>query len=174
MKILPSKEYQEIGIRSFGRGIFVKKPVTGADIGEKRVFWIEAGRLILNVVFAWEGAVAVTDERFDGLIGSHRFPMYAPKDERVDVRYVKNYLLTPDGLTKLLLASPGGAGRNRTLGQEAFLKITIPVPPVEVQREIIQMADSVESAEYIVDERMKSALGIVRDLLRSTFSDTMP
>lgn len=45
-------EYREIGIRSHGRGIFHKEPVSGAAIGEKKVFWLEPGDFVLNIVFA--------------------------------------------------------------------------------------------------------------------------
>jgi type I restriction enzyme S subunit len=38
------------------------------------------------------------------------------------------YFLTAAGLEKLGEASPGGAGRNRTLGLTALSKISVPVP----------------------------------------------
>ena len=50
--------YREIGIRSHGKGLFHKAPVTGAAIGDKRVFYVEPGDFVLNIVFAWEGAIA--------------------------------------------------------------------------------------------------------------------
>lgn len=37
----PDTEYEEIGVRSFGKGIFHKSPVTGLELGNKRVFRIE-------------------------------------------------------------------------------------------------------------------------------------
>ena len=53
----------EIGVRSFGRGIFHKEPIDGTALGNKRVFRIEPGDLVLSNVFAWEGAVARRDRR---------------------------------------------------------------------------------------------------------------
>ena len=43
--------YQQIGIRSHGKGIFYKDYVTGKDLGNKRVFWIKDGMFIVNIVF---------------------------------------------------------------------------------------------------------------------------
>ena len=43
-----NRVYREIGIRSFGRGIFHKEPVSGADLGAKRVFAIKPGDLVLK------------------------------------------------------------------------------------------------------------------------------
>ena len=58
--------YREIGIRSWGKGIFHKEPTTGASLAEKRVFYVNPGDLVLNIVFAWEGAVAVVSEHERG------------------------------------------------------------------------------------------------------------
>ena len=77
--------YYEIGIRSHGKGIFYKEGITAAEIGNKRVFGVEPNCFIVNIVFAWERAVAKTTERERGMVASHRFPMYKPKENIVDV-----------------------------------------------------------------------------------------
>jgi hypothetical protein len=69
----PDIEYQEIGIRSHGKGIFHKNPTTGLKIGSKSVFWVEESALIFNIVFAWERAVAITAEKELGMIASPPF-----------------------------------------------------------------------------------------------------
>ncbi|MCZ0867234.1 hypothetical protein O0V09_18715 [Dasania sp. GY-19] len=38
------------------------------------------------------------------------------------------YLLTQEGIEKVREASPGGAGRNRTLGLKKLEKIEVPIP----------------------------------------------
>ncbi len=78
--------YREIGVRSHGKGIFHKEPVSGAELGEKRVFRVIENALVLNIVFAWEQAVATTSKAETGMIASHRFPMYVPREEQCDVR----------------------------------------------------------------------------------------
>lgn len=95
----PNKEYQEIGIRSHGKGIFHKNPTTGLQIGNKSVFWLEEPALIFNIVFAWEHAVAVTTKKEIGLIASHRFPMYKSLDGRIDLNYTRLYFLSKRGKT---------------------------------------------------------------------------
>lgn len=120
--------YREIGVRSHGKGIFHKQPAIGETIGNKRVFWVVANAFVVNIVFAWEQALAVTSAAEEGMIASHRFPMYLGKPGKCDVRFVKFSFLTPQGKHLLGLASPGGAGRNRTLGQAEFEKIEMIVP----------------------------------------------
>lgn len=134
VEVKPNELYTQIGIRSHGKGLFYKEPVTGAALGNKSVFWIEPDCFIVNIVFAWEQAIGKTTQSEVGMIGSHRFPMYRPTNDRVDLDYLISYFLTKRGTDILQAASPGGAGRNKTLGQDRFLKSKIVLPPIGEQR----------------------------------------
>jgi type I restriction enzyme S subunit len=137
-------EYREIGIRSHGRGLFHKEPVSGAALGDKKVFWVEPGDFVLNIVFAWEGAVGIVSEAEAGMIGSHRFPTFRPDAARLDTRFLLHYFRTKEGLDSLLRVSPGGAGRNRTLSRKAFLNLDVPVPSLIEQRLVVQRLEELE------------------------------
>jgi type I restriction enzyme, S subunit len=130
----PCQTYQEIGIFSHGRGLFDKAPVLGHALGDKRVFRVKADCFVLNIVFAWEQAVARTTNRDVGKIASHRFPMYRVNNGIADLDYLVCFFRTKQGKNLLELASPGGAGRNRTLGQEEFARLPLCLPPVAEQR----------------------------------------
>lgn len=65
--------YPELGIRSFGKGTFHKPPLSGSDVGTKRLYRIEQGDLLFSNVFAWEGAIAIAQSIDAGRFGSHRF-----------------------------------------------------------------------------------------------------
>lgn len=121
------KLYTQIGIRSHGKGIFHKEPVTGSELGNKRVFWVKEDLLTLNIVFAWEQAVAKTGTNEKGLIASHRFPMFKGVEEDT-IDYLLSLFLTKRGKYLLELASPGGAGRNKTLGQKEFERLKVFFP----------------------------------------------
>ena len=133
----PETIYREIGIRSHCKGIFHKEEVTGASLGNKSVFWIQPDCFVVNIVFAWEHAIAKTTEAEVGMIASHRFPMYKPKKGVLDLDYLLYYFKTARGKHLLGLASPGGAGRNKTLGQGEFAKLKIPVPSLAEQKRIV-------------------------------------
>ena len=91
---------------------------------------------IVNIVFAWEQAVAKTTKNEIGMVASHRFPMYAPVETQSDLDYLLHFFLTPKGKTLLELASPGGVGRNKTLGQKEFENLKCLIPTVEEQIKI--------------------------------------
>lgn len=139
VEVKAEDEYTQIGIRSHGKGIFYKEPVTGKELGNKRVFWVEPDCFVVNIVFAWECAIARTTKEQLGMIASHRFPMYKPKEGMVNVEYLVLYFMTKKGKKIMEYASPGGAGRNRTLGQERFLNSYIVLPTLREQDNIVKI-----------------------------------
>jgi type I restriction enzyme S subunit len=139
--VTPGAMYREIGIRSFGKGVFHKAPTSGLQIGSKRVFEIHPGDLLFNIVFAWEGAVAVASEAEQGMIGSHRFLTCRVDRQFVEPRYLYWWFLRDEGRAQLLRASPGGAGRNRTLGVDKLQAIEVPLPSPQEQRESLAWID---------------------------------
>jgi type I restriction enzyme S subunit len=133
IEVEPEKDYYELGIRSFGKGTFHKPSIGGAALGTKRIFQIKPGDLLFNIVFAWEGAVAVARSEDEGRVGSHRFLTCVPKDKLATSAFLFFHFLTEQGLQQLGEASPGGAGRNRTLGLKALEEIVVPIPSLEKQ-----------------------------------------
>lgn len=164
-----NKEYVQIGIRSHGKGLFYKEPVLGKALGNKQVFWIQPNCFILNVVFALEQAITKTTENEIGMIGSHRFPMYRPKNDLVDIDYLIYYFLTKRGTDILEAASPGGAGRNRTLGQERFLKSKITLPPLSEQQKIAAILSTqdkvIELKEKLLAQKQQQKKYLMQQLL---------
>lgn len=154
VEVKPNELYTQIGIRSHGKGLFYKEPVTGAALGNKAVFWIEPDCFIVNIVFAWEQAIGKTTQSEVGMIGSHRFPMYRPVNDRVDIDYLISYFLTKRGTDILEAASPGGAGRNKTLGQERFLKSKIVLPPIEEQQKIAAILTTQDRVIELKEKRL--------------------
>jgi type I restriction enzyme S subunit len=133
VEVNPEQSYSELGVRSFGKGTFHKPDLPGIEVGTKRLFRIDKGDLLFNIVFAWEGAVAVAREDDYGRVGSHRFLACVPDPDRATPEFLRYFFLTEEGLQRLGEASPGGAGRNRTLGMQALDAIQVPCPSLAAQ-----------------------------------------
>lgn len=129
----PDASYPELGVRSFGKGTFHKPSLPGIEVGTKKLFTVEAGDLVFNIVFAWEGAVAVAAEADAGRVGSHRFLTCVPDPGAATSEFLRFWFLGEEGMLALGQASPGGAGRNRTLGIKALEAIKVPVPSLDAQ-----------------------------------------
>lgn len=171
----PNGIYREIGIRSHGRGVFHKSPCSGSALGEKKVYKVIPRCLTLNIVFAWEGALPVTTTAEQGMVASHRFPMFRPDETRVVPEYLLYYMLSDLGLHALGLASPGGAGRNRTVSQEQFLKTQIPLPSLDEQRKIVEfvtIADAeIRQLKLELELLRRKKRGLMQRLLIGVFCD---
>lgn len=157
----PHGSYPELGVRSFGRGTFHKPSLSGLDVGSKKLFRIEAGDLLFNIVFAWEGAVAIAHPEDHGRVGSHRFLTCVPEPGLATSAFLRFHFLTDEGLDQLGKASPGGAGRNRTLGQKALRQIEVPLPSYEDQQwfsSLNEKVDSLRACQHDADVELTALL----------------
>jgi len=163
------KNYYQIGIRSHGKGLFYKEAVTGEALGNKRVFRIHPDCFIVNIVFAWEQAVAKTSANEIGMIASHRFPMFRPRNHQCDIDYLTYFFKTPKGKYLLELASPGGAGRNKTLGQNEFSLLKLTLPPINEQQKIAQILSTwdkaIDKLEALIAAKQKRKKALMQQLL---------
>jgi type I restriction enzyme S subunit len=168
----PDEQYRQIGVRSHGKGIFHKKAVSGSKLGEKRVFWVQPNALVINIVFAWEQALALTTDCEKGMIASHRFPMFLPVKGKSELNFVFHFFMRKRGKALLALASPGGAGRNKTLGQSEFMKLKVILPAAEEQKKIATFLSTVDAKldalrrEHLALSRYKA--GLTQQLFRQT------
>ena len=170
VSVSESDMYREVGIRSHGRGLFHKDEISGAELGNKRVFWIKKNALILNIVFAWEQAVALTSSSEEGFIASHRFPMYFPKDNKCNTDFIRRYFLTKKGKSLLELASPGGAGRNKTLGQKNFSDLVLMIPDVLEQTKIADFLSSVDEKITLMNKQYDLLCQYKKGMMQKIFS----
>lgn len=68
------------------------------------------------------------------MFGSHRLITCRASPDLTTAEFLRYCFLTDDGMLKIGEASPGGAGRNRTLGLEKLMAIQVPVPPLAAQQ----------------------------------------
>lgn len=62
--------------------------------------------------------------------------------------------MTKRGTDILEAASPGGAGRNKTLGQDRFLKSKIVLPPIEEQQKIAAILTTQDRVIELKEKRL--------------------
>ena len=159
IKTKPDEEYEEMGIRSFGKGTFKKPVLTGKQIGNKRIFHIHEGDLVFNNVFAWERAIAVAKKEDHGRVGSHRFITYVPREKKATSEFLCHHFLSERGIEDIRAASPGSAGRNRTLGLSKLERISVPCPDYDEQ---LRFAEIAKKRQAIQQELM----GMEKELKR--------
>lgn len=169
IEIIPGDEYRAIGMRSFGKGIIRYEPVPGRELSKLRYYKFPPHALALSNIKAWEGAICVTDDRDTSCVASNRFLFYSPKNERINVSYIRHYLLSREGIAKIGAASPGSADRNRTLSIQGFEAIEIPLPPRGAQDGAARHIDAI-TAGFGHAESTTSWETLKLSLLNAAFS----
>lgn len=165
----PDGRYTQIGIRSFGRGIFHRDPVLGADLGKLRYFEVYPGRLIVSNIMAWEGAVAVSSDNDSGCVGSNRFLSYVPLAE-IDLNYVSFFFQSKLGKQLIKGSSTGTVLRNQTLSMRDFENLVIPFPDLSVQRQISEILGRVYSDSAIAGSQEYILRALRASMVNSVFS----
>jgi len=143
-KIKPSLLYTGLGIRSHGKGTFLKLQANPEKNAMEYLYEVKCDDLILNITFAWEGAVAIAQALDDGALVSHRFPTYTFKKGKSIAGFFKFLILDKKFIYKLGVISPGGAGRNRVLNKNDFLKLSIVLPNTDEQQKIADCLTSID------------------------------
>lgn len=175
VKVVPEEQYAEIGIYCFGRGIFHKLPRSGFEVGNKDLFLIKEGDLILQVTFAWEGAVALSSTAEDGMYGSTRYPTFRVDKSKCFPPYLVNYFKTKKGREQLVKISPGSAGRNRVLSLKRLPEVFIPLPPLSEQQRIVakieELAAKIEEARGLRQKTVEEGEALTKSAYNNIFNN---
>lgn len=154
----PGSSYTKLGLFNRGRGIFKRDETDTEDMGDSEFFWIKPGDLILSGQFAWEGAVALANEEHAGCVVSHRFPVIRGRNNEALTEYLLAYFLTAHGDFVLNDCSRGSAGRNRPLNMNLLLGWKIPIPPMQIQREVERLVQ----LERRIGEKVSKSIDLLK------------
>lgn len=152
----PKEPYLSIGIRSHGRGTFHKIIVLPEKVMMDTLYRIDSQDLIVNITFAWEGAIAIATGHDSGGLVSHRFPTYRFKDKEANPDFFRNLILTKRFVWDLGLISPGGAGRNRVMSKTDFLKLRVFVPSLETQKGIGKILTTADNEIWHLEDYLNA------------------
>lgn len=161
--------YPELGIRCFGKGTFHKPALTGTEVATKKIFQIKKGDLVFSNVFAWEGGIAVAKEEDNDRYGSHRFISCVTDKEKALAEFLCYHFLSPKGLENINACSPGGAGRNKTLGLDKLMKILVPIPSIELQREFVELLEKTNAIKEHHKQTEQELTELMPSLLDKAF-----
>jgi len=166
----PTKNYLALGIRSHFNGIFHRANSDPSKIAMDKLYTVRAGDLIVNITFAWEGAIAIATKADEGGLVSHRFPTYRFVTDQVVGEFFRYVFPTERFKYNLGLASPGGAGRNRVLNKSDFLKISVSIPEIDEQKMIAGFLLTVDDKIACLQNKVKHLKLYKMGLVQAIFS----
>lgn len=164
----PDSGYWRLGLRSHCKGTFHTYVDAGHELETTEMYRVKAGNFILNITFAWERALAVTDDEDQDKLVSHRFPQFKPNSDLV-IDFFKHTLMDKRLKHHLELSSPGGAGRNKVLKVSDMLKYELLVPSIQEQNIISSFLNNIDHIITLHQHKLDRLISIKKGLLQQLF-----
>ena len=164
----PHGGYIRLGIRSHAKGTFHEYVEPGHELETAKMHRVATNKLIFNITFAWEHAVAIANENDAGKLVSHRFPQFTLL-ESLRPEFLKYVILDEGFHHNLYLASPGGAGRNRVLKIEEALDYPIYYPSLEEQHKIGGLLNKLNDLITLHQRKLEKLKIIKKSFLEKMF-----
>lgn len=132
-------EYPQVGIKSFGGGLFAKEPVLGLDTTYKYFNRLSSGMVVLSQVKGWEGAVAVCPDDLEGRFASPEYRTFRCLDGAALPEYLASLVKTEWFHGLLAMATRGQGARRERTRPEMFLDIELPMPGIDKQARAVEV-----------------------------------
>ena len=168
------QEYNMVGVRWYGEGVFLRETVLGSETSAKQLNRLVNGAFIYNRLFGWKESFAVVTPEFEGCYCSNEFPQFLPKGKKkILTEYLYFLFIQPEFIKAVKVASGGSAAvsRNR-FKEEDFLEFEILIPPFEYQLKIVEeynkSLDNAKELRQKADKIVSASKGEIRNKVIGT------
>ena len=164
IEIDSNREYSQVTVRLWGKGVALRGRVQGSEIAASRQLSVKAHQFILSRIDARNGAFGLVPAELEGAVVSNDFPTFDLDVCRVLPAFLAWMSKTHDFVELCQRASEGTTNRVR-LKEERFLVTEIPLPPLDEQRRIVArieaMASRIEEARRLRQEAIAEAQALI-------------
>jgi len=123
------ESYPNVGVLSFARGLFTKRPIEGTQTSASMLYRIRAGQFLYSRLFAFEGAYAIVGSEHDGAFVSNEFPTFDINAERASPEFLHAYFCSPRVWETIAHGSKGLGDRRQRVQPAQILKHELWLPP---------------------------------------------
>lgn len=157
VRVQKDQEYKMIGVKWYGEGTFNRETVLGQSISARYLTPVAPNAFIYNRLFAWKESFAVVPLEHGDCFVSNEFPQFIVDSERILSRYLYLFFTLNNTIRAVNASSIGSAAvsRNR-FKEEYFLEFEIPLPPIAIQRAIVDRWQTAQAEIKAISERLKN------------------
>jgi type I restriction enzyme S subunit len=137
--VRPDEVYPNLGIYSFGRGLFMKPPIEGSATSAGALWRVRAGQFIYSRLFAFEGAYGVVPADLDGHFVSNEFPMFDCDQSVIRPEFLSAYFSVPTVWARVASGSKGLGNRRQRVKPAQLLTHRLWIPPLAWQEKIAEV-----------------------------------
>lgn len=164
--------YRQLGVRLWGVGAYEREQIDGADTKYSNFNRIEAGDLVVNKIWARNGAIAVATDELAGTYVSTEFPTYTLDLSRIDPQWMRLITKWRGFWSACDDKAQGTSGKNRIKPQQ-FLAIGIPLPSLADQKAIVARLDALAEKTRQLEAHLDAVERDAEHLLALRFRDAI-
>lgn len=168
--VVPDGSYPQVGIRSFGLGLFKKPAVVGTATTYRTFNVLRPGMFVMSQVKGWEGAIGVCGDEFDGWFVSPEYRTFECIENECHPAYLAHLASTPWFRDQLAAATRGVGARRERIRPEMLLGMEIPFPSFKQQKDAIDLLDRVQQGSALSEASSASESALVPSLLDQIFN----
>lgn len=138
VKVVAGSTYPAVSVTRDGQGLGDKDPFVGGETNYSTLFGVRAGDVVVRTITAFESPVGVARAEHDGAHVSQVFLTYEVGQDALPA-YLAYVFQTPAFWWHMQNRAQGTVLRRKTISHEAFVGIPIQLPPLVVQRRIVDL-----------------------------------
>lgn len=145
-----------------------KKRIASADTSQYKV----VGKNQLVVGFPIDEGVLAFQDLFDEAIVSPAYNIWnLQNDALIDTKYLEQFLRSPHALAFYKSKLRSTTARRRSLPNDVFLSLSVPVPPLAEQERIVQLLDDADELRKLRAQADRRAADLIPALFHEMFGD---
>ena len=165
-RVQTDRTYPNLGIYSFGRGLFHKPPIDGLATSAAKLHRVTRGQFIYSRLFAFEGAYGVVTQEFDGAFVSNEYPTFDCLPDKVRAEFLAAYFRPERVWKEVAMGSKGLGDRRQRVQPAQVLAHEVWLPPLAWQNRLAEV-----QAETAALKGLHAESGMELDALLPTVLD---
>lgn len=162
VKVDRDREYPNLGIYSFGRGVFAKPPISGATTSASTLYRVREGQFIYSRLFAFEGAFGVVPSQMNGWYVSNEYPTFDVDERQAVVDFLNLAICRQPAWDELAAMTVGMGHRRQRLRPDDLLAFEIALPSLDEQRAILELCSAAEQLSTAARGEARAAFVALR------------
>ena len=170
--IEPQQTYKQVTVRLFHKGVVLRGEKQGSAIRTTRQWLVRSGQVLLSRIDARNGAIGIVPLKLENAVVTNDFWAFDVNPAVAVPQFLDAYFGTREFVDACNAASEGTTNRVR-LQPERFLRVDVPLPPIDEQRRIVARIDDlaikVGESHRLKKEALEAAHGLVKAKAEACF-----